>query len=391
MVEIMKIGLVTPFFLPDIGGANIYCFELAKAFAAKGHEVHLFTKKGALLDDAYISHPILTGNLNSDIKALDNYDMNVWHALFFFYAPLALFKKNVFITGHGDDCFTQQIKYNLPGKDFLTKKLLWRFKGKMRAKINNGISNLEKPLNSWIYNRAVKKAKQIITVSNFTRNMLLKKRPNIENKTIVVPPGVSERFFDCDNSPTDSNNNFLTVTRLDEDDRIKNVHGVIKALGELKNNYSFRYVIIGGAVYGNYREELETLITEHGLRNHVFIEGRKSVDELLQCYHDADLFLLVSYAEQKNFEGFGIVFLEANATGTPVLSSREGGMADYIEEGKNGFYVKDTSADGIKDALQKYMDSEFDFDSNTIKEYPESYRWTHIADRIIDIYKKFRE
>ena len=123
----------------------------------------------------------------------------------------------------------------------------------------------------------------------------------------------------------------------------------------------------------------------------MFIEGRKTIEELIQCYHDANLFILVSYAEPKNFEGFGIVFLEANATGTPVLSSREGGMADYIDEGKNGFYVKSTSADGIKDALQKYMDGEFAFDANTIKEYPESYRWIHIADRIVDVYEKFSE
>src|SRR5205823_6224215 len=101
-----RIGLVAPYFPPQIGGAYFYCYELAKALAGKGHEVHVFAHHGATNDSAYVLHPILTLELEPDLERLDDFDMDVWHSLFFFYAPLALRKPNVFVTGHGDDFFS---------------------------------------------------------------------------------------------------------------------------------------------------------------------------------------------------------------------------------------------------------------------------------------------
>ncbi len=111
-----RIGLVAPYFPPQIGGANIYCYELAKAIAGKGHDVHVFAHREALDDPAYTLHPILTLDLAQDLERLAGFDMDVWHSLFFFYAPLALRKPNVFVTGHGDDFFSLRIRYPLPGK-----------------------------------------------------------------------------------------------------------------------------------------------------------------------------------------------------------------------------------------------------------------------------------
>jgi len=180
----------------------------------------------------------------------------------------------------------------------------------------------------------------------------------------------------------------LTVTRLDEHDRIKNVHGVIQALAELKHHYQFQYVIIAGAETGQYRQELERLILDSGLQDRVSIKGRQPIEELLSYYRSAELFILVSYAEANNFEGFGIVFLEANAAGVPVLTSREGGMSDYIQPGVNGFYVDSPSSEGIKNALQAYLDGHIQFDRERVRQAPAPYRWSDIADRVLQIYKK---
>ena len=85
-----RIGLVAPYFPPQIGGANIYCHELAKAIAEKGHDVHVFAHQGAQGDSAYTLHPILKLELEQDLAQLAAFDMDVWHSLFLFYAPLAL-------------------------------------------------------------------------------------------------------------------------------------------------------------------------------------------------------------------------------------------------------------------------------------------------------------
>jgi phosphatidylinositol alpha-1,6-mannosyltransferase len=201
----------------------------------------------------------------------------------------------------------------------------------------------------------------------------------------VIPPGVTDGFFRNTREPKQKNF-LLTVTRLDDADRIKNVHGVVQALAELRDEYDFCYRVVAGSVSGGYREELERLIVDKGLTGRVMIEGRKSEAELAAYYAKAELFILVSYAEPENFEGFGIVFLEANAAGTPVLTSREGGMTDYVREGMNGFFVADPSAAGIRAALKRFLDGQQTFDAREVRQAPEPYRWTHIADRVLDVY-----
>ena len=107
---------------------------------------------------------------------------------------------------------------------------------------------------------------------------------------------------------------------------------------------------------------------------------------MLEFYRKAGLFILVSYAEPENFEGFGIVFLEANACGTPVLTSKQGGMSDYVQEGENGFYVKDVDAECIKEALERYLSGQLLFNRSAIKKAPAAFKWFNIADRILDVY-----
>ena len=381
----LRIGLVAPYFPPQIGGANIYCYELAKAMASKGHDVHVFAHQEALPDSAYTLHPILTMDLAQDLARLDAFEMDVWHSLFLFYAPLALRKPNVFVTGFGDDFYSFRIRRALPGRALLGRHVLWRLNENARTKTEQWLQKSELDMNRRLYGRALRRAQHVITISSFSKTRLCLAFPEASNKTTVIPPGVTAGFFHNGYVPKEKNF-FLTVTRLDETDRIKNVHGVIQALAELKDDYDFRYRVVAGAVTGDYRSELERLIVETGLSDKVSIEGRKTEEELADYYMRAELFILASYAEKQNFEGFGIVFLEANAAGTPVLTTREGGMVDYVREGVNGFFTEDPSASGLKAALKRYLDGGLTFDPEEVRLAPEPYRWTHIADRVLDVY-----
>ena len=362
-----------------------FSYELAKAYASKGFDVHVFSVEGALADESYTLHPILTKDLKTDLKALNSYEMDVWHSLFLFYVPLAFYKKNVFVTTHGDDIFSFTIRYNLPGKQFVDRYILWRLSDSARKKINIYWNNAELILNKFIFSFALKRTSQIITVSHFTQKMLCQKFPSASSNVSVVPPGVSENFFG-EHDVIHDYELFLTVSRIDENDRIKNIHNVIKAFALLKDKYHFKYVIISGNNTGSYKDELEALIKTNGLEDRITIEGRKTNEELLEFYRKAGLFILVSYAEPENFEGFGIVFLEANACGTPVLTSKQGGMSDYVQEGENGFYVKDVDAEGIKEALDRYLSGQLLFNRSAIKQAPAAYKWSNIADRILEIY-----
>lgn len=383
----MKIGLIAPYFMPEIGGANLYCYELARALGGLGHEVHVFSIPGALEDPAYHLHPILTRTLEQDIPVLLKHDMDVWHSLFFYHAPLALHRPNVFATVHGDDGFSFQLRMRLPGSDALARHLLWRLPNRVKSAVGTAINSLEGIYNRRVYQQAVDKLVGIVTVSSFTRDRFGEFYRGAASKSVVIPPGVSERFF----APRPGHHtltHLLTVTRLDENDRIKNVHNVIAALSRLKDRYDFRYQIVNGAVTGGYKAELEGMVSDLGLTDRVAFVGRKTDEELLDLYHDTGLFILVSYSEARNFEGFGIVFLEANACGAPVLTSREGGMRDYVVDGENGIYVDTPDADGIEAALVRYFEGRDHFDANAIRAKPEPYRWVHIAERVAAFYQE---
>jgi glycosyltransferase involved in cell wall biosynthesis len=380
----LKIGLVAPYFPPHIGGANIYCHELAKAIGEKGHDVHVFTHRDARGDAAYTLHPILKLELEPDLGQLEPFDMDVWHSLFFFYAPLALRKRNVFVTGFGDDFYSFRIRRRLSGRTFLERRLLWRLPAATRRRTDAWLERAELEMNARLYARALRQARHVITISTFSERRLCAAFPDAAGKTTIIPPGVTSRFFRGGLAPKERGF-LLTVTRLDETDRIKNVHGVIEALAELKA-YEFQYRIVAGAVTGGYRQELEQLIVHKGLSDRVRIEGRKSDEELADYYARASLFILASYAEKQNFEGFGIVFLEANAAGTPVLTTREGGMVDYVREGVNGFFTGSPSPSDLRAALQRYLGGELTFDPMQVRRAPEPYRWPNIADKVLAVY-----
>jgi phosphatidylinositol alpha-1,6-mannosyltransferase len=120
----------------------------------------------------------------------------------------------------------------------------------------------------------------------------------------------------------------------------------------------------------------------------VMILGRKSDEELLDLYRQAGLFILAPYSESKNFEGFGIVFLEANACGVPVLTTRDGGMRDYVVDGENGILAESHDVDAIEAALIRYFEGRDRFCADAIRAKPEPYRWAHIAQRVVAVYEK---
>jgi phosphatidyl-myo-inositol dimannoside synthase len=124
----------------------------------------------------------------------------------------------------------------------------------------------------------------------------------------------------------------------------KGVHEVIEACGAFRKLSATPFVleIIGGNHDTRYVEAMRKRIGELGLTDHVRIRGRVSEAELEQAYADGDLFMMLSKSSGHHFEGFGLVFLEANARGVPVIGPLHSGCEDAIAEGVSGFLVDPT-------------------------------------------------
>ena len=109
----------------------------------------------------------------------------------------------------------------------------------------------------------------------------------------------------------------------------KGVDQALRALPQIVAEHpDLVYVIVGSGPAG---ESLEGLAADLGIADRVRLVGRAPEEDLVSWYDLADLFLMPSRVTQAgDSEGFGIVFLEAQARAVPVIAGDEGGMADAV-------------------------------------------------------------
>jgi phosphatidylinositol alpha-1,6-mannosyltransferase len=96
------------------------------------------------------------------------------------------------------------------------------------------------------------------------------------------------------------------------------------------------YWLVGDDHPGSaFTRQLKESIQKEGLRGVRFL-GMVSDEELQRCYRDASVFVLTPRQVGVNFEGFGLVYLEAGAYGLPVVASRSGGAPEAVRNGETG-------------------------------------------------------
>ena len=91
---------------------------------------------------------------------------------------------------------------------------------------------------------------------------------------------------------------------------------------------------------------MRSLCRQAGVSERFRFLGWQSQDDLLKLYAQADIFVMPSLTE-----AFGVVFLEAMASGLPVIGTRVGGIPEIIEDGRNGMLVETGNVTGLGDAI----------------------------------------
>ena len=113
-------------------------------------------------------------------------------------------------------------------------------------------------------------------------------------------------------------------------------------------------VIVGG---GPYEETLRKLAVQAGVADHVIFTGGVPAAELTAHHTIADVFAMPCRTRGAGLdvEGLGIVFLEASATGVPVIAGRSGGAPETVIEGETGHVVDGRGVDEVTDALVRVL------------------------------------
>lgn len=204
--------------------------------------------------------------------------------------------------------------------------------------------------------RALLGADRIIVVSRFTLGAvrsLLGTTP--DRKLSVIENGVdTSRFRPLGKRPDlvelyrlQGAFVFVSVCRLLEKKGID--HAIYAFAVVVRRHPECRYVVVGG---GPYEDSLRRAALDAGVADSVHFVGEVSDEELVEHYCIGDVFVMPNRElPNGDTEGFGLVFLEANGCGIPVIAGRDGGSSDAVQHGINGLIVDGRSIEEIAAAM----------------------------------------
>jgi len=203
---------------------------------------------------------------------------------------------------------------------------------------------------------ALGRAEAVFANSAFTADVVGRicgrSRPEVHE----IPLGADAKYL-ATPAPAKAGEGILTVARLSRRDRYKGVDVALQALALLaKQGLHPAYRVVGD---GDDRGYLEQLTARLGLNGQVSFTGAVAAEQLVDLYDQCAVFLLCSREQTSDrglgFEGFGIVYLEANARGKPVIGGRAGGVPSAVLDGETGILVDPTSPASVAEALARLL------------------------------------
>ena len=139
-----------------------------------------------------------------------------------------------------------------------------------------------------------------------------------------------------------------TILFMGELGQRKGVYDLIDAIALLRlNNAQIKVFLCGNGEV----EKVKKCVADLGLEKIVNVPGWISGQEKKKLLNKAYLYILPSY-----FEGLPMSILEAMATGTPVISTPVGGIAEAVEDGVEGFLVEPGDIKALASAIRTLLD-----------------------------------
>ncbi len=208
--------------------------------------------------------------------------------------------------------------------------------------------------------KVIRQAKGIFANSNFTKHLVENyKYPHSHIYTIYPCPEVLPNPSDLEMIKVKNKYNLhnkkilLTVGRIIER---KGHDMAIKALPQVIKKHSNTVYVIAGE--GPHKQALQVLARQYEVSNHVIFTGIIEDGEASCLYELCDIFVMPArQLANKDVEGFGIVYLEANLFGKPAIGGRSGGIPEAIVHEKTGILVDPMNIDEITRNILYLLDN----------------------------------
>ena len=234
----------------------------------------------------------------------------------------------------------------------------------------------------YLVKKSIPKVDGVIGIAPF--NISLVKKFGYNGKTAIIPNGIDLEKFNPENPKIrkflDEKINILFVGRIE---KRKGLIYLLKAYKILEKKYqNLRLIVVGE---GKLRQKCQDFVKKHKLKNVIF-EGEIESSEVPHYYTTADIFVAPAIFG----ESFGIVLLEAMASGCPVVAFANQGYKRILKDEGARFLVKPMDFKSLAQKIEiliKNKELRKEMTEWGIKE-AQKYSWSKIADQVLNFYKQ---
>lgn len=229
---------------------------------------------------------------------------------------------------------------------------------------------------------------QVIVPTEKTKNLLMTYR--VHKDITVIPTGIDLSKFDKIKYPDEDIVALKRKFGIHPEDKIliyigrvsqeKNIEEIVQAMPEyMKSREGVKFVIVGS---GPALERLQNMVVQLGMENRFVFTGAQPWDVIGLYYRLGDVFVSASRSETQ-----GLTYIEAMASGLPVVARKDDCLEDILVEGWNGYTF--TDAQGLYHGLDQVLfdDKETDYSGNAVKKV-ERYSNREFALQVEKVYKE---
>ena len=363
----MKIIHIVSYYPPHMGGMELYVKELAQRTASLGHDVHVYTS------DKTGKKSKLPSKKNLKISYLKS--IEIGHTPIMPSLPLKLMK-NI------DNNTIVHLHYGIAYSCEVGMILAKIKKAKIVSHIHidpspsGHMGSLLSTYKNIFWKRLLPLSNVVICPTEDYINVA-KKYGVKKEKCTIIPCGIDTKriYKNHISEPIPKITNILFVGRLNKQ---KGIPRLLRAVKLIQDKYDIILHIVGE---GEEKRTIENIIKKENINN-VILHGRVPDNSLWELYHKSDIFVLPSERES-----FGIVLLEAMASGLPIIASDIIGIRNVVKD--CSLLVK-PNPKNFAIAIEKLIIDEKlknELKNKGLKRV-KKYDWNDVIDKIIKTYKK---
>ena len=226
----------------------------------------------------------------------------------------------------------------------------------------------------------------LVTASSIFETMLIADTYKIdENKIKKITPGVDRKIFIPDLS-VEKENIILSIGRIQEQKGQLQTIEFLNNFKKIQNDFKCYFVGGPSGKHGNeYLHELKQTIKDFNLDKHVEFLGDLPQTEIIELFKKAKLLIHTS-----KFETFGLVAIEANTMGVPVLTTNNGSLMEIIENNKNGYLSENLFDSNVNNFVNNLFNNVTKYEEIHLSciEKSKKYDWMKTANELESLYQQ---